>query len=186
MPSKVRHYVSKTELIAIYHAIFASHLRYGCQIWALENTTKVQRIGTLQNKAIRIINFEDFRASADPLFFQCELLKLSDMVRLANCLLVHDFLQNTLPDCFVDFFEKLKLKYVDFITRHSEIGNLFVPSVNKTSTGIQSITFRSIECWNKVSVTYMVDLSKLSRIELKRIITGMCIYELTAIDESIY
>ena len=87
MLSKVRHYVSKTELISIYHAIFASHLRYGCQIWALENTTKVQRIGKLQNKAMRIINFEDFRASADPLYFQCEISKLCD-----NCSLVHDFL----------------------------------------------------------------------------------------------
>ena len=73
-----------------------------------------------------------------------------------------------------------------FSLRNSEIGNLFVPSVNKTSTGIQSITFRSIECWNKISLKYSIDLSKLSRIELKRLITGMCIHELNAVDESIY
>ena len=186
MLSKVRHYVSKNELISIYHAIFASHLRYGCQIWALENTTKVQRIGRLQNKAMRIINFEDFRASEDPLYFQCEIIKLCDMVRLANCLLVHDFLRGVLPDCFVDFVEQLKIKYIDFITRNSEIGNLFVPSVNKTSSGIQSITFRSIQCWNKISEKYNIDLSKLPRIELKKIITGMCIHELNATDDSIY
>ena len=144
----------------------------------MENTTKVERIGKLQNKALRIINFEDFRASVDPLYFQCELLKLCDMVRLANCTLVHDFLKNILPDCFVDFVEQLRVKYIDFITRNSEIGNLFVPSVNKTSTGIQSITFSSIQCWNKVSEKYTIDLSKLSRDELKKLITGMCIHEL--------
>ena len=83
MLSKVRHYVSKTELISIYHAIFASHLRYGCQIWALENTTKVQRSGKLQNKAMRIINFEDFRASADPPQWAKEVLKTSEY-RLKN------------------------------------------------------------------------------------------------------
>ena len=60
------------------------------------------------------------------------------MVRLANCTLVHDFLKNILPDCFVDFVEQLRVKYIDFITRNSEIGNLFAPSVKKTSTGIQS------------------------------------------------
>ena len=48
MLSKVRHFVPETELISIYHAIFASHLRYGCQIWALENTNQVERIGKLQ------------------------------------------------------------------------------------------------------------------------------------------
>ena len=180
MLSKVRHYVTKNELISIYHAIFASHLRYGCQIWALENTMKVERIGKLQNKAIRIINFEDFRASADPLYYQCKILKLSDMVKLNNCLLVHDFLRNDLPDCFANYFEKLESKYTSYITRNSDLSGLYVPSVNKTSTGIHSVTFRSIQCWNKVTKTYKVDLSKLSRFELKKIITRMCLFGLNA------
>ena len=86
MLSKIRHYVPKTELKSIYHAIFASHLRYGCQIWGLENTKKVEKVGKLQDKALRIINFAEFRAPVDPLYFSNELLKLSDMVRLSNCL----------------------------------------------------------------------------------------------------
>ena len=56
------------------------------------------------------------------------LLKLSDMVRFSNCLLVHDFIQKVLPDCFADYFEKLEIKYTDFKTKNSELGNLFVPS----------------------------------------------------------
>ena len=186
MLSKIRHYVPKTELKSIYHAIFASHLRYGCQIWALEKTKAVERIGKLQDRALRIINFEEFHAAEKPLYFSNELLQLSDMVRLSNCLLVHDFLQNVLPDCFADYFKKLKLEYIDFKTRNSELGSLFVPSVNKTSTGIHSVTFRSIECWNKISQNYNVDLSVLSRAKLKKIITGMCMHELVAVDESIY
>ena len=192
MLSKVRHYVPKTELKSIYHAIFASHLRYGCQIWALENTTQVKRIENLQNRAMRIINFEEYRAPSDPIYFEHQLLKLCDMVRLNNCLLVHDFLTNVLPDCFVNYFEKLNLKYTTLQTRNSELTNLFVPSVNKTSTGIHSITFRSIQGWNEVCKTiaksltkrmsnkqYLkLDLSKLSRIEFKKIITGMCLSEL--------
>ena len=86
MLSKIRHYVPKTELKSIYHAIFASHLRYGCQIWGLENTKKVEKIGKLQDKALRIINFAEFRAPVDPLYFSNELLILSDMVGLSNCL----------------------------------------------------------------------------------------------------
>ena len=115
MVSKIRHYVPKTELKSIYHAIFVSHLRYGCQIWALENTKKVEKISSkLQDKALRIINFAEFRATVNPIYFSNELLKLSDMVTLSNCLLVHDFIQKVLPDCFPDYFEKLKLKYTDF------------------------------------------------------------------------
>ena len=86
----------------------------------------------------------------------------------------------------MDYFEKLEFKYIDFKTKNSELGNLFVPSVNKTGTGIHSITFRSIQCWNKISKKYNVDFSKVSRDELKKLITGMCFYELIAVDESIY
>ena len=110
--------------------------------------------------------------------------------RLNNCLLVHDFLTNVLPDCFVNYFEKLNLKDTTLKTRNSELTNLFVPLVNKTSTGIHSITFRSIQDWNEVcktiakSITKCIsnkqylklDLSKLSRVEFKKITTGICVF----------
>ena len=156
----------RPKLKSIFHAIFASHLRDGCHIWALENT-KSCKISKLQNKALRIINFAEFGATVNPIYFDNELLKLSDMVRLSNCLLVHDFLHNVLPDCFAGYFEKLEIKYIDFKTKNSVLGNLFVPSVNKTGTGLHSITFRSIECWNKISKKYNVDFSNVSRVELK-------------------
>ena len=31
--SKLRHYIPTNLLLGIYHAIFASHVRYACQIW---------------------------------------------------------------------------------------------------------------------------------------------------------
>ena len=133
-----------------------------------------------------------YHVKQEGLALECQTLKLCHMVRLNNCLLVHDFIQNTLPKCFEHYFELLKLKYTTIITRNSKLSGLFVPSVNKTSTGIQSITFRSIQGWNNVCKTlaktisqllpnnrYLdFDLSKLSRLELKKIITGMCLSEL--------
>ena len=192
MLSKVRHYVPETELIPIYHAIFASHLRYGCQIWGLENTNQVKRIGKLQDRAMRIINFKDYNAAPEPIYFQYRTLKLCDMVRLNNCLLVYDFLRNTLPECFENYFNQLKLKHTTLVTRNSELTALFVPSVNKTATGIHSITFRSIQSWNTTCKTlakslcknllkdeYLkLDLSKVPRFTLRKIITGMCLAEM--------
>ena len=141
---------------------------------------------------MHIINFAEYRAPPEPIYFEHQLLKICDMVTLNNCILVHDFLRNVLPDCFVNYFKKLKLEYTSFKTRNSELTGLYVPSVNKTSTGIHSITFRSIQGWNKVCKTvankvvkhlpkdkYLtLDFSKFSRIDFKRIITGMCLSEL--------
>ena len=33
MLSKIRHYTSAEQMKSIYHAIFSSHMTYGCQIW---------------------------------------------------------------------------------------------------------------------------------------------------------
>ena len=142
---------------------------------------------------MRIINFAQFKSPTNPIYFEHEILKLCDMVRLNNLLLVHDFLTNVLPVCFEAYFVKLKLKYISFKTRNSVLTGLYVPSVNKTSTGIHSITFRSIQVWNNTCKTlakmlskklskdkYLeLDLSKLPRFDFKKIITGMFLSELT-------
>ena len=180
MLSKVRHYVSNIELKSIFHAIFTSHLNYGCQIWGLENTIQVKQVGKLQNKAMRIINFQEFQAPANPLYVKCEVLKLCDMVKLNNCLFVHDYLNNALPVCFTDFFEKLTLRYTSIITRNSSLGALYVPSVRTSSSGIQSITFRSIQCWNQISKAHNIDLSNVSRSSLKILLKQYFINELVA------
>ena len=178
MLSKVRHYVPSTELKSIYHALFNSHLKYGCQIWGLENTIQVKKIGKLQNKALRIINFQDWNTPSEPLYIQCQVLKLCDLVRLENCLFVHDYINNALPSCFADFFEKLKLRYTNLVTRNSSLGALFVPSVRTCSAGIHSVTFRSIQCWNHATKTLKTDLSKFSRHNLKIMLTKVFMKEL--------
>ena len=178
MLCKIRHFVTSVELKSIYEAIFSSHLRYGCQVWGLEATTQVQRIGKLQNKALRIINFQKFNIPSDPLYAQDRILKLCDLIRLNNCLFVHDYLNNALPDCFADYFQKLKLKYENILTRNSSLGALYVPSVRTSSFGIHSITFRSIQCWNQVTKSYKINLLKLSRNNLKQVLIQIFIDEL--------
>ena len=56
---KIRHYTPKFSLKGIYCSIFNSHLIYGCQVWGQREIESqlLKTIGTLQDKAIRIINF---------------------------------------------------------------------------------------------------------------------------------
>ena len=103
MLSKVRHYVPTTELRSIYHAIFSSHMKYGCQIWG-QNSVITQSLGKLQDSAMRIINFSNFRDSVDPLYRKENILKLNDEVNLQNCLLLYDFVNGHLPSCFNNRF----------------------------------------------------------------------------------
>ena len=91
--SKVRHYVPKKELKSLYHALFASHLTYGLQVWGQEKN--LDMITKIQNRALRILNFRDFHADSSPLFRNENLLKLTDIVKIKNILFIHDYLKTS-------------------------------------------------------------------------------------------
>ena len=97
----------------------------------------VENIYKLQDRALRIINFEDIRANPNPLYINNNILKLPDIIRLQNCLFVHDYLNNSLPGCFDDYYLKLNYLYFNIQTRNSSLGGLFSPS--KTQQDMVSI-----------------------------------------------
>ena len=64
---------------------------YGCQVWGKGQGAHVVKIIKLQNHAVRIINFEDLHANARSLYFRKGILKLQDIIKLHNCLLVRNY-----------------------------------------------------------------------------------------------
>ena len=167
MLSKVRHYVPSAELKSIYSAIFSSHLTYNCQVWGQGNNPYLRKIEKAQNKAVRIIQFKEYNSPSKPLYISSGILKFNDQIKLENCLFVYDFLKNNLPDCFEDFFHKLSSVYVHHETRRSALGALFVPLTNTTKYGINSITYKSVQCWNHVTGLLKSDLTQLTRKNVK-------------------
>ena len=91
MISKIRHYTLPDQTKSIYHAIFGSHMTYGCQIWGQSfNETYINKIQVLQNNAMRLISFAtDFRDHVSPIYGVYNLLKIKDLIDLKNILFVH-------------------------------------------------------------------------------------------------
>ena len=105
MLSKVRYYVQDIELKNIYHAIFESHIRYGCMIWFQSNSEFIKdKIQKLQKKALRMMSFSELHESSSPLFKKWKILKIEDIVEIQNCVFVHSFLKGKLPKSFENFF----------------------------------------------------------------------------------
>ena len=140
---------------------------YGCQIRGQGRGSHIENIYKLQNRAIRIINFEDFNANPNPLYARSNILKLQDFIRLQNCLFVRNYLNNALPACFDDFYFKLNYLYFNVQTRNSNLGCLFSPGKNTTKYGLNSMTQKSINCWNSITKNTKTDLSNISRYKLK-------------------
>ena len=124
MLAKIRHY-APNEILPIYHALLSSQLKYGSQIWGQTNNQHVQKIIKLQKKALRIISFSEFRAHTSPIFKQYKILKFQDHIVLENCLLIHDFIKNNLPQSFNNYFKTTENFYNSISTRNSKNGFYF-------------------------------------------------------------
>ena len=140
-------------------------------IWAQNQTNNnVKRISRLQNKAVRLITFSDYRAHADPIFKQLNILKLSDSVNLQNILFVYDSLNSRLPsslNCIYNFVQNVH----SIRTRNSLKLKLAIPTVNTTVHGLNSIEYKSIEIWNKFIDEFQnLSFHTLPRTKVKNIV----------------
>ena len=151
MLSKVRHYVSNIDLKNIYHAIFESHLRYGCQIWYQFGTQLTrEKVDKLQKKALRIMSFKDFREPSSPLFKDWKILKMRDLVEMQNCLLSYSFLKGNLPEPFEHFFQKCSdIHRIPTRLNNSEC--LYMSRSRSVTYGTNSITNNCIRSWNNLA-----------------------------------
>ena len=110
MIAETRHYLKQnpSQLLSIYHSIFSSHMLYGCQTWGLTDNKYINKIQTLQNRALRLVTFADSPSSSyhhmSPIYKDLKLLKFRDLVTLKNLLFVHDYFNKKLPESFAGYF----------------------------------------------------------------------------------
>ena len=170
MLCKARHYVPSDELRTLYYAIFSSHLIYGSQIWGQVTNSFNQKIFDLQDRALRIISFSDFRSDPNPIYRNFKILKLHDQIILQNVLFTHDALKNAAPTCFNEYFTHTRETH-SHNTRNSTLGCLALSHSGTIRYGIFSITSQCISDWNDISKSLQLDLLTLSRYELKSKLT---------------
>ena len=145
--AKARHYVPTKVLCNIYHAVFASHIHYGSQIWS--NRKKIlQTVTNIQKKAIRIMNFADYREHTEPFFKKLNLLKFQDYVTLTDSLFLYSSFCGDNPTIFNGIFKKTNDHIMK--TRYSSI--LFkIPSFKTIRYGKNSIINQCIYSWNSIA-----------------------------------
>ena len=74
----------------IYLSIY-SHANYGCNVWGLTTNENIEKIEILQKKTVRILSFAPFRAHTNQLFINLKLIKLRDIIKINQLMLVYDY-----------------------------------------------------------------------------------------------
>ena len=155
MLAKARQFIQLNELKNVYHAIFSSHLMYGCQIWIQKLLSVTDKMSVLQKNDVRIMIFSDFNDHSEPLFKQLDILKFNDNIVLQNCLFVYDYLKGNLPSSFeftfnrVDESHSIKTRKAE--TGMAETGMLSIQRFNSTTYGLKSIYKKCINSWNMLT-----------------------------------
>ena len=102
--SKLRHNAPQKTVLLVYHAIFYSHLNYGCSLWGLSYDKHVDIIRKLQKKCIRIITFSDFNSHTNTLFTDLKILKVDDIIKFNLLKFIYDFNHELLPTDLSNIF----------------------------------------------------------------------------------
>ena len=169
---KIKHYVSKNTLRSIYFGIFSSLISYGAQIWGQRINKHIHRLEKLQNKAIRIINFANFRAPVTPLYLKSKILKLSDNIKLMNFLYVVDNIKGNLPCVFNDTLQ-FSHNIHTYHTRGASQHKIILPKVKTETYGIKSITYQSAHFWNYIiNIFPEKKLHQQSKVVCKKFVTN--------------
>ena len=160
MLAKARHFVPQQHLVNIYHAIFASHLMYGAQVWTPKLTSVSDTVSRIQKSAMRIITFSEFKAHHEPLCKKLKILKFVDNIDLSHCIFVYDFLNKKLSGSYINTFTRIG-DASTYNTRQAGIGMLYGPKYNGTTFGLKCIYNRCIMSWNK----YTAEINKIHKQE---------------------
>ena len=71
---------------------------YASVVWGQNPNGPCKRINILQKRAIRLMTFSSFRAHSSPIFKQLKLIKLMDQIQCQNVLLIHQILNDRIPE----------------------------------------------------------------------------------------
>ena len=167
--SKLRHFVPMSTLIQIYYALFFSHLNYSCQIWGQTLNHNVERVFILQKQCLRLMTFSNFDAPSSEIFSNLNLLKVHDLIKLCNVILVHQILNSECPSRVNSLFS-LNFYQHNHNTRGNLINLLSRPSVRTFMYGTNSITYCSIVQRNNLQELFpQTPLTDFSKAKLNHI-----------------
>ena len=91
--SKLKHSLSKHHLKMIYHAIFQSHINYGCMLWFNTKKSNLNYISKLQMKAVKHINHGKTTTLAKE-----NLLSVNDLNKLSLLNFMHRISSNSISE----------------------------------------------------------------------------------------
>jgi Reverse transcriptase (RNA-dependent DNA polymerase) len=104
MINSVKNKLSKTTMLLLYHTMIYPHLTYCNIVWGCACQTELNRIVTMQKKAIRLITGSHYLSSTAPLFHNLSLLRFPEINKFQTGVFMFKYKNFLLPDSCFHYF----------------------------------------------------------------------------------
>ena len=122
----------------------------GCNVWGLTTNENIEKIEILQKKTVRILSFAPFRAHTNQLFINLNLIKLRDIIKINQLMLVYDYYEGNLPADLMTLFRPSSEVHSTNMQLNSTIKSLIhIPTINTLTYGNRSIKYACAKLWNE-------------------------------------
>ena len=93
--------------MSLYYSLIYSHLSYGVCVWGNADDIYIEKIRTIQNKAVRLISGCGRYDPVEPMYKKLNILKLDEIFLSEYAALMYDQDHGTLPSCFSNYFKQV-------------------------------------------------------------------------------
>lgn len=90
----------------LYYTMIHSHINYCLNVYSATSSSNLNKISIMQKKAVRTITGAKYNAHTAPLFKKLNILPLDSLVRYNKLIFMQHFVNDFLPDVFVNFVQR--------------------------------------------------------------------------------
>ena len=105
---EIKNFLPTSTLLCVFYSLVHSHLSYGIIIWGSTYRSNLEKLTSLQNKAIRAVGSAECNENSCPLYYQFKVLKLYDMNKYELAKFVHHLENKPLLTPSMNFFATVK------------------------------------------------------------------------------
>jgi hypothetical protein len=154
---RIRHLLTPLTLQLLYKALIQPHFAYSCQVWGFTYDIHINRLWSLQNRAIKIIS-PNLRVNVNEFLKKSSLLSVKLIISFYSNIYIFKCLKNLKPYICSNFF---KVKKINRRTRSSQKLLLDLPKC-RTNYTQNSIFYNGAKDYNSLNV----DLRLIDRLKV--------------------
>ncbi len=150
---RLKYIFPKNILLTIYKSLFVPYINFGSLVWG----TKIERIETMQKRAIRTITHSHYIAHTEPLLKELQLLNVKDMFSLKILNFLHKLAHNDLPSYFDVYRSHLTKITTPYTLRAHPLPAPPIAHVYAESC----LVYQLVQMTNNIRVNYPLILQKI-------------------------